>query len=127
MNSELASLRPAFSQNVLKEVNASAVLVETRAELDGLAENAVAAAAAAAKAAGHDGKYLIILMNTTGQPPLTELKNRALRERILKASLARNSKGGEFDNRSAVAKTIKLRAERAKLLGYENHAVYELE
>lgn len=127
INSELASLRPAFSQNILKEVNASAVLVENKAELDGLSENGIASAAAAAKAAGHEGKYLIILMNTSGQPPLAELKNRALRERIHKASLARNSKGGEFDNRAAVAKTAKLRAERAKLLGYENHAIYELE
>jgi peptidyl-dipeptidase Dcp len=65
INSELASLRPAFSQNVLKEVNASGVLVEDRAELDGLSDNAIAAAAAAAKAAGHEGKYLIILMNTS--------------------------------------------------------------
>lgn len=127
MNVELASLRPTFSQNVLKEVNASAVLVETREELEGLSENAIASAAAAAKAAGHDGKYQIILMNTSGQPPLAELKNRALRERIYKASLGRNSKGGEFDNREGVSKVAKLRAERAKLLGYENHAVYELE
>lgn len=127
INSELASLRPAFSQNVLKEVNASAVLVETREELEGLSENAIASAAAAAKAAGHDAKYLVILMNTTGQPPLKELKNRALREKIHKASIDRNSKGGEFDTREIVAKVAKLRAERAKLLGYENHAAFELE
>ncbi|HUS12681.1 MAG TPA: M3 family metallopeptidase, partial [Pyrinomonadaceae bacterium] len=127
INSELAALRPVFSQNVLKEVNASAVLVENRQELEGLSENAIAAAAAAAKASGHDGKYLIVLMNTSGQPPLAELKNRALRERIFKASLARNSKGGEFDNREVVSKVAKLRAERATLLGYQNHAVYELE
>ena len=127
INSELASLRPAFSQNVLKEVNASAVLVETREELEGMSENAIASAAAAAKTAGHEGKYLVILMNTTGQPPLKELKNRALRERIHKASVHRNSRGGEFDTREILAKAAKLRAERAKLLGYENHAAFELE
>jgi peptidyl-dipeptidase Dcp len=127
INTELASLRPAFSQNVLKEVNASGVLVDTRTELEGLSENAIASAAAAAKAAGLDGKYLIILMNTTGQPPLKELKNRALREKIYNASINRNSKGGEFDTREIVAKAAKLRAERAKLLGYENHAAFELE
>jgi peptidyl-dipeptidase Dcp len=127
INTELASLRPAFSQNVLKEVNASAALVETREELEGLSENAIASAAAAAKAAGQDGKYLIILMNTTGQPPLKELKNRALREKIHKASIVRNSRGGEFDTREIVAKVAKLRVERAKLLGYESPAAFELE
>jgi peptidyl-dipeptidase Dcp len=127
INRELASLRPAFSQNVLKEVNASGVLVDSRAELDGLSENEIASAAAAAKAAGHDGKFLIILMNTTGQPPLKDLKNRALRERIYNASIHRNSHGGEFDTREIVARTAKLRAKRAKLLGYENYAAFELE
>lgn len=127
INTELASLRPAFSQNVLKEVNASAVLVETRGELEGLSENAIASASAAAKAAGHEGKYLIILMNTTGQPPLKELKNRALREKIHNASIIRNSRGGEFDTREIVAKAVKLRVERAKLLGYDSPAAFELE
>jgi peptidyl-dipeptidase Dcp len=125
INTELASLRPAFSQNVLKEVNASAVLVDSREELDGLSENAITAAAA--REAGHDGKFMIILMNTTGQPPLKELKNRALREKIFNASINRNSRGGEFDTREILAKAAKLRAEKAKLLGYENHAAFELE
>jgi peptidyl-dipeptidase Dcp len=127
LNSEIASLQTTFSQNVLKEVNASGVLVETREELAGLSENAIAAAASAAKAAGQDGKFLIILMNTSGQPPLKSLENRALRERIHEASLNRNSKGGEFDNRPVVARIARLRAERAALLGYDNHATYELE
>ena len=127
LNSELAELRPVFSQNVLKEVNESAVLVDSREDLAGMSDNAIAAAAAAAKEAGHEGKYLIILMNTSGQPPLKELENRALRERIQKASLSRNSKGGEFDNREAVAKAAKLRAEKAALLGYPHHAAYQLE
>lgn len=127
IHSELASLQTAFSQNVLKEVNASAVLVETREELAGLSENAVAAAAVAAKNAGQDGKYLLILMNTSGQPPLDSLQNRALRERLHRASLGRNSQGGEFDTRALVARIAKLRAERATLLGFGSHAAYELE
>ena len=126
INSELATLRTTFSQNVLKEVNASSIVVDLKEELDGLSENAIAAAASAAKEAGHEGKYLIRLMNTSGQPPLSQLKNRALRERIHRASLQRNLKG-EFDNRPVVARTIQLRAERAALLGYPNHAAYELE
>lgn len=127
LNAEIATLQTAFSQNVLKEVNASAVLAEAREELAGLSDNQVAAAAAAAKAAGHEGKFQIILMNTSGQPPLASLSNRALRERIHRASLQRNSRGGEFDNRAIVARLARLRAERAALLGYPNHAAYELE
>lgn len=127
LNQDLASLQTTFSQNVLKESNASAVLVESREELAGLSENAIAAAASAAKAAGHEGKFLIPITNTSGQPPLSSLENRALRERIHKASLNRNSQGGEYDNRGAVARIARLRAQRAALLGYASHAAYELE
>lgn len=127
LNAEIATLQTAFSQNVLKEVNESAVLVDSREELAGLSENQIAAAAAAAKAAGKEGKFQVILMNTSGQPPLASLANRALRERIHRASLQRNSRGGPFDNRTVVSRLAKLRAERAALLGYPNHAAYELE
>jgi len=127
MNAELASLATTFSQNVLKEVNDSGVLVEDVAELDGLPAEAITAAAEAAKAAGHEGKYLIALQNTSGQPPLTYLTNRALRQRIMDASLARGARGNAFDNRELVAKVAKLRAERAALLGYPTHADYILE
>jgi Zn-dependent oligopeptidase len=85
---------------VLKEVNASAVLVDTSKELAGLPDSSIAAAAAAAKKDGHEGKYLVRLVNTTGQAPLSQLTNRALRERIFAASLARGSRGGDFDNRA---------------------------
>ena len=75
----------------------------------------IAAAADAAKAAGHEGKFLCACTNTTGQPPLSSLENRALREKVMKASLARGSHGGEFDNRATRARIAKLRAERAAL------------
>ena len=127
LNAELAALSTRFSQNVLKEINASAVLVDTREELAGLSDAAINAAASAAQAAGHEGKFLIRLQNTTGQPPLTDLTDRAVREKIMTASLARGSRGGEFDNREIVAKMARLRAERAALLGYPNHAAYQLE
>jgi peptidyl-dipeptidase Dcp len=127
MNTELAALSTKFGQNVLKERNADAVLVGARAELDGLTDKEIEAAAADAKAAGHEGKFLLRLQNTTGQPPLAELTSRALRERIMAASLARGSHGGPFDNRAVVARLAKLRAERAVLLGYPNHAAYQLE
>jgi peptidyl-dipeptidase Dcp len=127
INTELASLSTTFEQNVLKERNASSILVDTKEELAGLSENEIAAAAAAAKADGKEGKFVIRLLNTTGQPALTSLENRGLREKIMQTSLARNSHGGEFDNTKVVTQTAKLRAERAKLLGYANHAAYQLE
>ena len=127
MNSELATLQTKFSQHILKEKNASAVVVDTREELAGLSENEIAAAAAAAKERKMEGKFVIALLNTSGQPALASLQNRALRERIMKTSLSRNSQGGEFDTREMVIRIARLRAERAKLLGYEYHAAYQLE
>ncbi len=127
LNAELARLRTTFSQNVLKEVNDLAIVVDTQEELAGLSDDAIAAAAEEAKARDLEGKYVIALRNTSGQPPLSSLKNRALRERIHKTSLSRGSRGGEFDNRAVVSKVAKLRAERAQLLGYPNHAAYSLE
>jgi peptidyl-dipeptidase Dcp len=127
LNAELASLGAAFNQNVLKEVAASAVRVDRREELRGLPEAQIAAAADAAKAAGNEGLFLLRLTNTSGQPPLASLESRALRERLMKASLARGSRGGELDNRATAARIARLRAERAALLGYPNHAAYQLE
>ncbi|RDY69328.1 M3 family peptidase [Lysobacter soli] len=127
INAELAGLGTKFSQNVLAEVNASAITVDTKGELDGLSDEQIAAAAEAAKARNLPGKYVIALLNTTGQPPEAQLTNRALRERLHKASVARGSRGNEFDNTGIVARVTKLRAERAKLMGYPNYAAYVLE
>jgi peptidyl-dipeptidase Dcp len=127
MNAELATLQTTFEQNVLKEKNASSMVVENRADLAGLSDNEIAAAAAAAKADGKEGKFVIRLLNTSGQPSLATLQNRALREKIMQTSLARNSHGGEWDNKEVVNRIAKLRAERATLLGYANHAAYQLE
>src|SRR5256712_11310838 len=87
----------------------------------------MASVTAAAKAEHKEGKFVIQLQNTTGQPLLGSLQNRQLRERIMRTSLARNSKGGEFDTRRVVLRTSQLRAEKAKLLGYANWAAYQLE
>lgn len=127
INAELATLGAKFSQNVLKEVNDSAIVVDSREELAGLSEEQVAAASEAAKTAKLEGKYVIALLNTTTQPALANLENRALRERIYKASIARNARGNGFDNRALVAQVMKLRDERARLLGYPTHAAYVLE
>jgi peptidyl-dipeptidase Dcp len=126
-NGKLAALQTQFSQNVLKEVNASAFVVDTRAELAGLSDKAIDAAAAEAKKRGLDGKFVIPVVNTTQQAPLAVLTNRATREKLLTTSMIRGSRGGEFDNRDVVLQLAKLRAERAELLGYENYAAYSLE
>ncbi len=127
MNAELASLQTKFSQNVLNEVNASAVVVDSHEELEGMSETSIEAAAEAAKEKDMEGKYLIALLNTSQQPPLADLEDRALRQRIMEASLARGSHGGEFDNREILTRVAKIRAERAQLMGYPNHAAYGLE
>src|SRR6202022_2010684 len=127
MNAELATLQTDFEQNVLKEKNASSVVVDRKEDLAGLSDNQMASLTAAAKAEHKEGKFVIQLQNTTGQPLLGSLQNRPLRERIMQTSLSRNSKGGEFDTRKIVLRTAQLRAERAKLLGYANHAAHQLE
>jgi peptidyl-dipeptidase Dcp len=126
-NGKLAALQTQFSQNVLKEVNASAFVVDTRAELAGLSDKAIDAAAAEATKRGLEGKFVIPVVNTTQQAPLAVLTNRATREKLLTTSMIRGSRGGEFDNRDVVLQLAKLRAERAELLGYENYAAYSLE
>ncbi len=127
INTELADLQTKFEQDVLKEKNALSIVVDNRADLDGLSESDIAAAVVAATAEKKEGKFVFPLQNTTGQPALTFLKNRALRERIMQTSLGRNTRGNEWDTRDAVLRTVKLRAERAALLGYASHAAYQLE
>ena len=126
-NTELAELSTRFSQNLLKETNASALVLDSRSELAGLEESAILGAAAAAKTRGLEGKFVLDLLNTSGQPPQGSLTSRNVRQRLQAAALARGSQGGDFDNRAIVLKLARLRAERAKLLGYANHAAYQLE
>ena len=127
INGELASLQTKFSQNVLNEVNAMALVVDSREELTGLDAALIDAAAKEAVSRDLAGKYVIPLLNTSGQPALSSLQNRAVRERLYQASVARGTRGGEFDNTQTLSSVLKLRAERAQLLGYATHADYVLE
>ena len=126
MNKELSTLSTRFKQNVLKATTDGAVVVDSVAELDGLSPEQIGAAAQAAEGRGLKGKWLIALQNTTNQPVLTQLTNRSLRERIYKASIGRGL-SAPTDNTVVIAQLVKLRAERAALLGYESHAAYQLE
>ena len=122
LNEELSKLSTQFAKNVLTDTNDLAVLVESIEELDGLSENEIATAAAAAKERGHEGKWLIAMVNFSGNPVLDSLSNRALRKRIMQDSLVKANRGNENDNKSVLLKMVKLRAERAKLFGNNTHA-----
>ncbi|WP_229464246.1 M3 family metallopeptidase [Massilia sp. 9I] len=126
-NGEIASLQSDFSQRVLKEANASALIVDTRAELAGFSEAEINAAAAEAEKRGLTGKFAIAIVNTSSQPALSSLTNRKTRERLMAASLNRGSHGGQYDSRELVLKLVRLRAERAALLGYPTYAAYSQE
>jgi peptidyl-dipeptidase Dcp len=126
LNAELATLQTTFAQNTLKERSASSVVFDTRAELAGLSDAEIKTAGDAAAKAGKPGKFVVELVNTTGQPVLAELTSHASRLKVMAASLARGSRGGEFDNRAIVASLARKRAERAALLGYPNHAAFQL-
>lgn len=125
INEELSSLTTKFDQNLLKGEKAGAVVVDKAADLDGMSPEELGAAAEAAKERGLGGKWLITLQNTTAQPPLEKLRSRAMRERVYRASIARNN-GGEFDNTALAAKIVGLRAKQAALLGYPSYAAYSL-
>ncbi len=127
LNEEQAGLMTAFQQALLKQTELASVVVDDVAQLDGLSEGQIAAAAEAAKAAGHEGKWLIRITNTTRQPVLTSLKNRELRQRVWEASANRGLVDGEGDTRPMVLRLAQLRAERAALLGKPNHAAFQLE
>jgi peptidyl-dipeptidase Dcp len=121
LNSELATLTTKFEKNLLADTNDLAVHLTDVADLDGLGSGEISAAAEAAAARGLDG-YLVTLVLPTGHPFLASLTKPEVRERIMAASRARGSRGGEYDNTALVLEIVRLRAERAELLGFANHA-----
>ena len=127
LNEEESSLSAKYSELQLKDMNGGAVTVDDVKELAGMSATDVAAAAAAATARGQQGKWVIPLVNTTTQPALATLSNRALRERIFRASIARGRHGGATDVKALVARLAQLRAQRAKLLGFTSAASYILD
>jgi peptidyl-dipeptidase Dcp len=122
LNEELSKLETQFGKNVLADTNDLAVLVNTVEELAGLSENEIAAAAAAAKDRGHDGKWLIGMVNFTGNPVLDSLTNRELRKKIMEASKMKANRANENDNKPVILQIVKLRAERAQLFGKQTHS-----
>ena len=126
INTELSDLVSTYRRRLLAENNAGALVVDDESMLDGLTAEDVAAASAAARSRGLEGKWVLPLQNTTQQPALASLRRRAVRERLFRASVARNA-GGDNDTTGLVTRIAQLRAARARLLGFSTHAALVLD
>ena len=124
LNQRLSVLTTTFEKNLLADTNELAVVFDDAAELDGLTDGELSAAAQNAADRGLAGRYVVTLTLFTGHPYLSSLTNRESRRRLLDASRSRGSRGNENDNRDVLREIVRLRAERAALLGYPSHAAY---
>lgn len=127
LNSEIAMLQLTFGQNMLKETNAFQLVIDKKEDLAGLPESLIANAAAAAKAAGMEGKWLFTLHNPSVMPFLQYADNRALREKIFKGYINRGNDNNDADNKEVVKTLLQKRLEKAQLMGYEDYASFVLE
>ena len=127
INGELASLGTSFGNKLLAARKNGAVLFDSASDLEGLSPDEIASAKAKAKEAGHEGKYLIGLLNTTQQPLLPSLKNRGTREKIFKSSWTRAEKNDDGDTRTTLEKMAKLRLQKANLMGKKSYAEWRVQ
>jgi peptidyl-dipeptidase Dcp len=127
LNEEESKLTTEFQTKLLAATNAGALVVDDKKQLDGFSDADVAAAAEAAKSRKLDGKWVVVLQNTTQQPAQVSLKERATREKLFDASTHRADRGDANDTRQIIQRLAKLRAERAELLGFKNYASYSLD
>ena len=126
INAELSQLETQFSRQTLADTNDLAIIVDSESELDGLTPNQIASAKEAAVSRNMPEKWLLHMVNFTGNPLLANLKNRDLREKIMKASLVKGNRDNENDNKSVVLSMVALRARRAKIFDAQSHAEYIL-
>jgi peptidyl-dipeptidase Dcp len=128
INEQLSSATTQFQNNLLALTKERSVIIENVDELAGMSEADIAAAAQAAEARDMKGKYLLPITNTTRQPVLTSLSNRETRQKVWEASANRGlGENGGIDNRPLVIQMAQLRAERAKILGFDSHASFTLQ
>jgi peptidyl-dipeptidase Dcp len=123
----LAVLGTTFSQNVLADEQGYTLTLESEDDLAGLPDFVRAAARSAAAERGMEGKHVITLSRSSVEPFLQFSSRRDLREKAFRAWIARGDQGGKTDNKAVIAETVALRAERAKLLGFETFAHYRLD
>ncbi|MXV05791.1 peptidyl-dipeptidase Dcp [Xanthomonas sp. LMG 9002] len=126
LNVEETTLATQFHTKLVAATAAGAVVVDDKAKLDGMSDGDIASAAQDATARKLDGKYLLALQNTTQQPVLASLKDRDLRQQVMAASQSRAEKGDANDTRQTVQRLAQLRAQKAKLLGFDSYAAYSL-
>ena len=126
VNQELSVLTVQFDQNVLAETNNYKLVVDKEG-IAGLPESLVASAAEAAKASNLEGKWVFTTQRPSVFPFLQNSPDRGLRHQIFNAYINRGNNGNEFDNNRVLADIVRLRAQRAKLLGYKTHSDYVLE
>ncbi|WP_233453876.1 M3 family metallopeptidase [Tsuneonella flava] len=124
INSELSTITTEFSQKLISATKAAALVVDDKSKLAGLSDAEIAAAAKTAEERGMPGKYVIALQNTTRQPSLGALTDRAVREELFNNSWTRAEKNDENDTREAVARIVELRAQKAALFGEPDWASY---
>ncbi len=126
INQRLATLFTTFSNNVLADEEGYVTYLSVD-QLEGLPQSLIAAAGAAANDRGHEGEYAVTNTRSSMEPFLTYSAERDLREKVWHNYYNRGDNGGERDNNDIIAEILKLRAERAKLLGYATHAHWRLE
>lgn len=127
LNQKISVLAVKFSQNVLAETNKFKLLIDKESDLKGLPENVIDGAAAMAKGAGSEGKWIFTTQKPSMLPFLTYADNRELRKKLYDAYLTRGNHNDSLDNKKVLADIVQLRAKRAKLLGYKSHADLNLE
>ncbi|MBV8158892.1 MAG: dipeptidyl carboxypeptidase II, partial [Dyella sp.] len=127
LNKEESGLRTQFTTKLLAATKAGALVVDDKSKLDGLSDGDIAAASQAAANRKLDGKWVIPLQNTTQQPALQSLNDRATREQLFKSSWDRAEKGDGNDTRELISRIAQIRAEQAKLLGFSSYAAWKLE
>jgi len=127
LNEELSLLSLQFGENILAETNKFEVVIDDKSRLAGIPDNFLAAAAEAATEAGYDGKWLFTLQKPSMLPVLQYADDRDLRETLFNGYIMRGDNNDDFDNKKNLSRMASLRAQRAQLLGYENHAAFVLE
>lgn len=126
LNQEEATLSAKFSNQLLAAAKTGALVISDTAELQGLSEGQLKAAAENAKSRKMDGKYIISLQNTTQQPLLTNLANRATRQKLYEAAWTRGERGDSNDTRKVIQRLAQIRAQQAALLGFKSYAEWKL-
>lgn len=127
LNTEEATLEAQYTNKLLAATKAGALVVDSKEQLAGLSDAEIEAAAKAAEAANQKGKYLISLQNTTQQPALQSLSNRATRQALYEQSINRSSHNDSLDSRATIIRMAQIRAQQAKLMGFENFAAWKLQ